>query len=102
MHFAKAGEGMEMWSEGRGVTGTRAIVLFTLEMKLSPANLAFRKSLMLPPLLSLSLCFFPIVLKMLDPSSYKNIIVETSLNYLVRYFFGSECYRVMSNLSDDL
>lgn len=60
MHFAKAGEGMEMWSEGRGVTGTRAIVLFTLEMKLSPANLAFRKSLMLfffPPPLSFFMLF---------------------------------------------
>lgn len=60
--------------EGRGGAGTRAFVLFTLEMKLSPANLAFRKKALhfFPPFFML----FPIVLKTLHPSSYKNVIVE--------------------------
>lgn len=39
--------------EGRGGAGARAFVLFTLEMKLSPANLAFRKK-------SLPLFFSPL------------------------------------------
>lgn len=71
--------------EGRGGAGTWAFVLFTLEMKLSPANLAFRKkSSAFFPLFML----FPIVLKTLHPSSYKNVIVEKFLNYLVRYFLA--------------
>lgn len=64
--------------EGRGG-------VFTLEMKLSPANLAFRKR---PYAFFFLFMLFPIVLKTLHPSSYKNVIVEKSLNYLVRYFLA--------------
>lgn len=71
--------------EGRGGAGTRAFVLFTLEMKLSPANLAFRKK---PSAFFPLFMLFPIVLKTLHPSPYKNVIVEKSLNYLVRYFLA--------------
>lgn len=51
---------MEMRLEEKGWARIQAFVLFSLEMKLSPANLAFSKSRMLFffLFLSLSLCFF--------------------------------------------
>lgn len=66
-----AGKGMEMRLEERGWARTQALVVFTLEMKLSPANLAFRKSCMLSFSLSPSLYAF----------SYR---LECSIQVLIR------------------
>lgn len=85
--------------EGRGGAGTRAFVLFTLEMKLSPANLAFRKKALhfFPPSLCFSLSFWKRSIQ---------VLIRTLLWKISQLFgvilFGRECYRVMSNLSDDL
>lgn len=83
---------MEMWLEKTGGSEAWAFVFFTLEMKLSPANLAFRKSLIPTP--GRSLCFFlsfwkckiQILLRKLFWKKEKEKKKEL-LNYLLQYFF---------------